>query len=75
MKRSTQIAAFAALLTATMLGGPQVVSASENESSDLARAKIEQKHTVATTEKISDDTAANVEFDEEHGNPRSKSRS
>jgi len=75
MKRSTQIAALAALLTATMLGGPQVVSASENDASDLATAKIEQKHAVSTTEKISDDKAAKVEFDEEHGNPHSKSRS
>jgi len=75
MKRSTQIAALVALLATMMLGGLQVATASENDATDLAMAKIEQKHAAVATEKISDDKAAKVEFDEEHGNPHSKSRS
>ena len=74
-KHSTHIAAFTALLTATMLGGPQLVNASEKHAPDLARVKIEWKYAVSTSEKISDDKAEKVEFDEEQGNPRSKSGS
>ena len=69
MKRSTRIAAFAALLAATMVGGAQVANASENDAADLAKAKIDLKQAVAIAEKRYDGKAANVEFDQERGKP------
>jgi uncharacterized membrane protein YkoI len=69
MKRSTQIAALAALLAATMVGGAQVANASENDAAYLAKAKIDLKQAVSIAEKKYDGKAANVEFDEESGKP------
>jgi uncharacterized membrane protein YkoI len=69
MKSSTQIAAFAALLVTTLVVGPQVASASENDAADLAKAKIDLKQAVVIAEKKYDGKAANVEFDQEHGKP------
>lgn len=69
MKRSTQIAALAALLAATIVGGSQVANASENDAADLAKAKIDLKQAAAIAEKKYDGKAANVEFNQENGKP------
>ena len=69
MKRSTQIAALAALLATTMVAGAQVANASENDAAYLAKAKIDLRQAVSIAEKKYDGKAANVEFDEESGKP------